>query len=157
MADIGGIVGSIVGSVLSGKDSGQTENQLSEVVSRLEAEGAGKRTGLLQLVLSAIRENGGLASVIQQLRDRGMGTQADSWIGNGSNAVADLQKLINLLGSPIVASIATKLGIDAGKARNAIASILPEVIDQLTPQGRLSGEEDDAIEKILSMLDPSSD
>jgi uncharacterized protein YidB (DUF937 family) len=156
MADIGSIVGSIVGSVLSGKEADQNHDGLSEVVSRLEAEGAGNKAGLLQLVLSAIKENGGLNSVIQQLRARGMGTEADSWIGTGSNAVADLQKLINLLNSPIVASIASKLGLDTGKASSAIASILPEVIDKLTPQGTLSGKEDDVIEKILTTLGLSS-
>jgi len=61
-------------------------------------------------------------------------------------------QLQQALGSQSIGNIATQLGMSQGQAGSAMSQILPELINQLTPNGQVPGDHADLISKGLSML-----
>ena len=80
---------------------------------------------------------GGLGSVISAFEQGGLGEQARSWVGTGQNLPISPAQLEGVLGSGPIADIAAKLGIDPGQAAGQLSAILPQIIDQLTPDGQI--------------------
>ncbi|MEM9964339.1 MAG: YidB family protein [Asticcacaulis sp.] len=77
--------------------------------------------------------NGGIQTILQQLSQGGLGEVVQSWIGNGENLPVSAEQLQNILGNEQLTQLASRFGIDPSQ----IASLLPGVIDQLTPNGQL--------------------
>lgn len=77
--------------------------------------------------------NGGIQSILQQLSQGGLGEVVQSWIGNGENLPVSAEQLQSILGNEQLTQLASRFGIDPSQ----IASLLPGVIDQLTPNGQL--------------------
>jgi len=48
--------------------------------------------------------------------------------------------------------IASKLGVNSGQAGAVMANILPELVNQLTPAGEVSEDQDNLISKGLDLL-----
>ncbi len=106
---------------------------------------------LMQEVMSLINnQEGGLTGLVSKLKDSGLGDQVNSWIGTGENKGIDANQLSSVLGSDVVKNIASKLGISTEEAADKVAGALPEVVDKLTPNGKI--ETDDIIQKGLSAL-----
>jgi uncharacterized protein YidB (DUF937 family) len=77
--------------------------------------------------------NGGLDSIVGKLQQGGLGNVIQSWIGTGANLPVSADQLTSALGSEQVSKLTSALGINA----SSLASVLPGLIDQLTPQGKL--------------------
>jgi uncharacterized protein YidB (DUF937 family) len=60
-----------------------------------------------------------------------------SWVGGGPNKPVDPGSLANALGPEILGQFARKAGVGSGEAPSILASILPELVNQLTPQGQV--------------------
>jgi uncharacterized protein YidB (DUF937 family) len=61
-------------------------------------------------------------------------------------------QLRQALGSSTIDDIASRLGMSQQQAGSAIAQVLPELINQLTPQGRVTDESNDSIAQGLEAL-----
>lgn len=85
--------------------------------------------GLLQ------NHEGGLGGLLSAFEQAGLGGIAQSWVGTGANLPISADQIQNVLSSGMVAQFAEKLGVDPQQAAGQLASILPQVIDQLTPDG----------------------
>jgi uncharacterized protein YidB (DUF937 family) len=106
---------------------------------------------VLQEVMGLINnQEGGLSGLVGKLKDSGLADQVNSWIGTGSNKSVDASQLSSALGSDVVSKIAGKLGISTEEAAGSMAGALPEVIDKLTPNGKI--ETDDIVQQGLSAL-----
>jgi uncharacterized protein YidB (DUF937 family) len=84
--------------------------------------------------------NGGLNDIIKQLEQSGHGDIARSWVGTGPNkqiSPADLEKA---LGPEKVNSLAEQAGISKIDLLSGMSDQLPELVDQLTPHGRMPTE-----------------
>ncbi|MFT4090964.1 MAG: YidB family protein [Asticcacaulis sp.] len=77
--------------------------------------------------------NGGVQDIVAKLSQGGLGEVVQSWIGNGENLPISAEQLQNILGNDQITQLASKFGIDPSQ----FASLLPGVIDQLTPNGQL--------------------
>jgi len=93
--------------------------------------------GVLGAVQGLIGDSGGLQGLLQKLQAGGLGEQVKSWIGTGQNLPISAEQIQQVLGSPQVAAIAGKLGIDPQQAAAQVAQFLPGLIDKLTPNGQL--------------------
>jgi uncharacterized protein YidB (DUF937 family) len=102
--------------------------------------------------MSLLQQNGGLAGVLNNFRQSGLAEHADSWVGTGPNMGISADQLQQALGSSSIGNVASQLGMSHGEAGSAMAQILPELINQLTPQGQLPADHADTITKALSML-----
>ncbi len=84
--------------------------------------------------------SGGLGDLLKQLEQNGHGDVASSWVGTGPNkqiSPADLEKA---LGSEQVNTLAQHAGLSKGDLLAGLSDQLPELVDQLTPQGRMPTE-----------------
>lgn len=104
-----------------------------------EAGGAlgGLAGGGLQTAVTGVLGAGGakLPGLLDKFGAGGLGDVAQSWVGKGANLPISAQQIKTVLGSDVVQSVATKLGISPAAAAEKLADILPKIIDKLTPDG----------------------
>lgn len=130
---------------------GLLDQVLGTVAGQLGGNSAGGNP-VMQLVLQLVRNHpGGLQGLVQQLTQGGLGQQAQSWVGTGENlpvAPDDLMQALGGGGGPL-GQILAQLGIDSRQAAGGLAQALPDVVNQLTPNGHI---EADSVEQGLSSL-----
>ncbi len=103
---------------------------------------------LLDNVMNALGENamsghgeqlashlggGGLEMIISKLQEGGLGNIIQSWVGTGANLPIGADQLHSVLGADHVAMLSSALGINGSQ----LASVLPGLINHLTPDGKL--------------------
>jgi len=84
--------------------------------------------------------SGGLGDLLKQLEQSGHGDTARSWVGTGPNkqiSPADLEKA---LGPEKVNMLAEQAGVSKVELLSGMSDQLPELVDQLTPHGRMPTE-----------------
>lgn len=158
MGLLDGLLGNVLGSVLGGNQgqSQQAQDPLSAILGGLTggsgAGGGGMGNVLLQLGLSMIQQNGGLGGVLGKFRESGLGAQADSWVGTGQNMNIAPDQLQQVFGSGALGDIAAKLGMSQDQAGSALSQMLPELINQLTPQGQVTPDSENSVAEGLEAL-----
>ena len=115
---------------------------LDDLVSKASAAlgGAdGTPHPMLTHVSDLIRNNpfGGLGGLVQAFHDKGLGPVVSSWISTGTNLPITGQQISQVLGGAKLQELAAKAGIPADKVQEGLATLLPQVIDKLTPHGQL--------------------
>ena len=96
---------------------------------------------LLPLVASMLM-NGGLQKILSRLQDQGKGAEAESWVKPGANTPVDAATVREVVDPGELDRIAQQLGITQDEAAVAVAEVLPDVVDQATPDGDLPDEEE---------------
>ena len=91
-----------------------------------------------------------LISLLAKFRSNGLESAVESWIGVGQNRKISASQLQSILGNEQVAAIARRLGMSSADASSALAKLLPEIVDKLTPEGQLPS--DDALKQAASLL-----
>ena len=87
---------------------------------------------------TSVGGGGGLADVIGAFNKGGLGDIMSSWVGGGPNKPVDPGALANVLGPDVLGQFAQKAGHRARRRRaRCLASILPELVNQMTPQGQV--------------------
>ncbi len=92
----------------------------------------------------------GLAGVVEAFRKKGLGSMVSSWISTGPNPPVSASQVTDVLGSDVLKQFAAKAGVPHAEAGSLLASLLPTVIDHLTPKGAVP--EGNAMESTLSGL-----
>lgn len=151
MGLLDGILGGVVGSALGNTSTGGAQNPLGALLGGL-AGGQGQGANLLTAAMSLLQQNGGLNGVLDNFRQSGMAQHADSWVSTGANIGISGDQLQQVLGSSSVGNVASQLNMSHGQASSALAQILPELINQLTPNGQVPSDHGDLISKGLAML-----
>ena len=95
---------------------------------------------------------GGLADLMARFQQAGMGDKMDSWIGTGQNAPISPSDLGNVLGADTLERIAAQVGMSRGDVAGQLSQMLPDVLDRLTPQGRVPESGLGGVEDLLGML-----
>lgn len=132
---------------------GLLDSMLGGVAGQLlGGAGGGQNNPVLSAVMMLLQQNGGLGNVIAQFEQHGLGAHAASWVGTGANQSISGDQLAQVFGSGAIGQIAAQLGMDHGQASGALAQLLPEVINQLTPQGQVTSQSGDMLSQVLSML-----
>lgn len=105
---------------------------------------------LLGGVMGLINSSGGLPALLQQLQGSGLGDQVASWIGTGENQAVSGDQIKDALGADNIQQIAQQAGVEPEHASAGLAQLLPQIIDQLTPNGQVPQNE--LLQQGLSML-----
>jgi uncharacterized protein YidB (DUF937 family) len=100
------------------------------------SEGA-PASGPLAIVQMLASQEGGVAGLVQKFEGSGLGDTVQSWVGSGENAPISADTLHHVLGSDMMQQIAAKLGLPLDQASNLVAEHLPQVVDELTPDGEV--------------------
>jgi uncharacterized protein YidB (DUF937 family) len=98
--------------------------------------------GLLESVIGMINnpQHGGLSGLVEKISAGGLADQVASWIGTGNNLPISAEQIQQVLGSSYVQELAAKMGINTADVAGSLASLLPQVVDKLTPDGQLPGD-----------------
>jgi len=84
---------------------------------------------------TSVGGTGGLAGVVDAFTKKGLGDMVASWISTGPNPPVSANQVSDVLGGDVLTQFAAKAGVPQGQAGGLLASLLPTVIDQLTPKG----------------------
>jgi len=64
-----------------------------------------------------------------------LGDLVQSWVGKGSNLPVSAEQIAHVLGNEQLAQLAGKLGIDPATLAQKLAQLLPNTVDNMTPDG----------------------
>jgi len=141
----GGLGGAAVGSVLAGM-AGRRLGGRGTIVAML-----------LPFAMQWVQRNGGLGAVLQRVKDKGMTRQAQSWVSTGENESLDPQAVDDVVGREELSRLSQQLGVPQEDVRAGFAEILPEMVDQFTPDGELKPEADDVLKDSIPLVEQELD
>ena len=143
-----GGLGDILGSVLGGQAMGGQKRGGFGGKGMLIA-------ALMPMVLSWIKRNGGLSGALSKITGMGYENQARSWMSNQEvNDNLDPNEINRLFDDSEIQQVAAHTGANEMEVRQGLAELLPEVMNQLTPNGNLDNEPEanEEIEQIINQL-----
>ncbi len=169
---LGGILGSVLGQL---GNNANTQNQadglggiLGSVLGQLggaaqpqQRTSGGTNTSailiaVLPLVLAWIQKQGGLQGALDKLRGQGLTSQVDDWVstGPGDNAEVNNQQVQSLFDDAEVEKVAQETQTPKQDVYSAISTVLPQIIDSLTPQaGQTNQSEANAdIQQVMNLV-----
>jgi uncharacterized protein YidB (DUF937 family) len=80
---------------------------------------------------------GGLSDLIGKLTAGGAAPQVNSWIGPGQNQPIQPGQLGGALGQNVLNELSQRTGMSQQELLNQLAAVLPQLINHLTPNGRM--------------------
>ena len=112
---------------------------LDQVVGALAGGESGGSSALLQTVLQLVNnpQTGGLEGLIRSFQQGGLGDIVNSWVANGQNLPVSGEQIEGVLGGSVLQDLASQLGVSPQQASGSLANVLPQLIDQMTPNGEL--------------------
>lgn len=121
-----GLFGDILGTLTGGNgDSGEAEAQITRAIAGMLSD----------------KQSGGLAGLVSNFQKNGLGDVVSSWISTGRNLPISADQIQKVFGNQQVSQIAQRVGIEPEKVTTTLASVLPRLVDRLTPNGKLPPEE----------------
>jgi len=88
--------------------------------------------------------SGGLNDLLKQFQQNGQGEVAKSWIGPGPNKAISPDDLASALGADRINTLSSLSGMSREDLLDGLSQQLPDVVDQLTPEGRLPTDQEAA-------------
>jgi uncharacterized protein YidB (DUF937 family) len=96
---------------------------------------------MLNIALQFIQNYpGGLAGLLQAFGRAGYGEQAQSWVSTGRNLPISPDVITQILGGQQVRSMGEEYGVEPHATAGGLASLLPEIINQMTPSGQVESD-----------------
>ena len=106
--------------------------------------GGGSLGGLLGGVLAGGAAgsvlSGGLGDLLKQFQQNGHGDAANSWVSPGANKQISPGDLASALGADQIDHLTSQTGLSRQELLDGLSQQLPEVVNHLTPDGRLPTE-----------------
>jgi uncharacterized protein YidB (DUF937 family) len=99
----------------------------------------GQHPGALSAILDYVNspQVGGISGLQRMFQEKGLGGIVSSWIGTGQNLPISNDQLNSVLHCDALQQIAQKYGIDPTQLTSMMSSVLPGVVDKLTPNGQV--------------------
>lgn len=100
---------------------------------------------------------GGLGGLLDRFSQRGHGDAVSSWVSTGPNQPLSRGMVDQTFDDGEVAAIAREAGVGEDEARDGLSELLPDVVDHLTPDGRLPppDQSEAGIEQLLRRMQAS--
>ena len=127
--------GGVSGSLGGGSPGGGSLGGLGDVLK-------GGLGGVLAGGAAGSVISGGLGDLLKQLQQNGHGETANSWVSPGPNKQIAPGDLANALGADQINSLMSQSGLSREDLLNGLSQHLPEVVNHLTPDGRLPTEDE---------------
>lgn len=146
----GGGLGSILGGLLGGGALGGMARRGGGLGGLAGGLGGIKGVALMALLAYLMRGRGGasgLASLTEQLRGAGLGDKVDSWVRQGPNEELRPDELARAIPPEALDEVSTHTGLGRDEILSELSRGLPQMVDRLTPQGRLPEQDRDLPEQ----------
>lgn len=108
---------------------------------------------LLPLAMQWVQRNGGIGGVLERFRNKGYSQQAASWVSTGQNQELQPQAVSDVVGTEELSRLSQQLGVSQDEVSTGMAQILPEMMNQLTPEGGVPDDGDEVLDRGRSMLE----
>ena len=112
----------------------------------------GDKAPMAKLAMELFQQYGGLPGILQTLKNGGLSKQVDSWVGTGANLNVNAQQIGAALGSTVLAGIAGKLDMTPDELSAKVAEYMPDVVNQLTPNGVVENNPALIMSRLMGML-----
>jgi uncharacterized protein YidB (DUF937 family) len=89
------------------------------------------------VVNGLIEKHGGIQGIVSQFESQGLGATVQSWVGNGPNQPVSADQVHQALSPEVLKDLAGKAGMSTQDLAAKLATILPQMIDKLTPNGKV--------------------
>jgi uncharacterized protein YidB (DUF937 family) len=86
--------------------------------------------------------SGGLGDLIDRFRQNGQGEKASSWVSTGPNQPVSPAELEQALGPERIQWLTAQTGMSKEELLAGLSQELPDVVDKLTPEGRLPTDQE---------------
>lgn len=160
----GGGIEDLLGGLLGGAggSGGGLDDLLGGLLGGGQAGGGGTKgggmdmgalVGALAPVVIGMIKSGGLQKIVSGFQEQGMAGKADSWVSTGGNEPVSGSEMRVGLGDDEVRRFAHQAGIPEDEAADVLAAVVPQVVNGLTPDGRVPS--DDELEALLRQLQPA--
>lgn len=114
---------------------------LDEVLSMAGSTGAQQlqHATALNAIISYINspQVGGLAGLQSMFQQGGLGHIIGSWVSSGQNLPISAIELQSVLHSGALQQVAQQAGMDPAQLIGTMSSLLPHLVDKLSPKGQL--------------------
>ena len=80
---------------------------------------------------------GGLGGLLKQFQQNGFGDAINSWVGTGQNKSVAPNQISDALGQDTIDALCQRMGLPKEQILVVLSKVLPNTVDQLTPEGRL--------------------
>ncbi len=127
-------------------------DQLGQAAAGMMAN-KGDQSPLMQALVGLLGQNsnvGGLSGLVQAFQKNGLGDIVNSWVGTGKNLPISPEQIQQGLGGDLLKQLASQAGLSPEAAGGQLASLLPGLIDKLTPDGNMPDSK--LIEQGLNLL-----
>ena len=133
-----GMLGQILGNVFGGQQPGQSSGI----------------AGVLQQVLAVRDAQGrtGVAAILAQFQDAGLGAHAQSWVSTGQNVPVTPDQVGQAFTPSQISAWASQAGTTPEAMRQVLSEALPQVVDRLTPAGEVTAQPSDLSGLLGSLL-----
>ncbi len=114
--------------------------------------GQGGNNLLLQAVAGLLGKDGsigGLAGLVQAFQKNGLGEIVNSWVSTGRNLPVTPSQVEQGLGSDLLSQLASTAGLPSSATSSQLAGLLPDLVDKLTPNGKIEGGGLDQLMKLI--------
>jgi len=96
-----------------------------------------QHSALLNTAIEMFGNSGGMSSFLHNAQSQGLGDIVNSWISTGDNQSVSADQVQRVVGQDRINQLASRAGISTGLAGEALAKILPVLVDKLTPSRKL--------------------
>jgi uncharacterized protein YidB (DUF937 family) len=139
----GGGIGDILGGLLGGRPgSASATNTGANPNASLKDLLPGGLGELLGGAAAGTALSGGLGALIKEFQQGGLGQAAQTWVGTGPNQQIASNDLARALGSDTLDALSKQTGVGREDLLAGLSQHLPDLINQLTPNGRLPTAEE---------------
>jgi uncharacterized protein YidB (DUF937 family) len=80
---------------------------------------------------------GGLGDIVDSFRKGGLGEKADSWVSSGQNEPVTEPEVAKGIDPSVLDGLAEQTGLSREELLKRLSAVLPEMVDKMTPNGRL--------------------
>ena len=109
---------------------------------------------ILVIILQFIQANGGIMAILSKFQQKGMKAEADTWLGTGPNTLISPQQVEQVFDQKSLGELGKSLGTKSSGAADTLAKVLPELVNQFSPQGSLPPNETALLATFMKMLAP---
>jgi uncharacterized protein YidB (DUF937 family) len=82
---------------------------------------------------------GGLGGLVDSFKKAGLGEHADSWVGTGPNKPVTPTQVEQGVGGDMLDELAKQTGMSKEDLLKRLQAVLPDLVNQMTPSGKLPG------------------
>ena len=103
--------------------------------------GSGANSNVITSALSGLMADkdgqANLGGLIGAMQGKGLGSVAESWLGDGKNEDISADQVRDVVGSDKVAAMANELNTDEDSLLDSLKDVLPQIIDKSSSGGSL--------------------